>query len=285
MNGRVNVEGGLIGYESIGAGPPLCILNQFIESRARGPLADAFSDLFTCHAVNPRGIGDSGPVRDDSDLSVESYVDDVEQVRAKLKVPSWVVVGGSTGGMAALLYALRHPNSVRGLVLVCSAASGRFAEGSLFDPRHPRNPEVQQANARAMEGPQGIAAWQSVLWRLSVVDPERTPEPWGHNPPEVSRPRMAAFGEQLPSIDLEPRLRAITASTLVLAGRFDPLCPVPNSERIASAIPRARLHVFERSGHHPYVEEPDDFRDVVRRFALETGLVANNDPVFLYDDD
>jgi pimeloyl-ACP methyl ester carboxylesterase len=52
----------------------------------------------------------------------------------------------------------------------------------------------------------------------------------------------------------------------VLAGRHDRTCPVAASKRMVELLPNAELHVFERSAHMTFVEEPDAFLGVVRRF-------------------
>jgi 3-oxoadipate enol-lactonase len=48
--------------------------------------------------------------------------------------------------------------------------------------------------------------------------------------------------------DTWDRLGAITAPTLVAAGRYDGIAPVANSEALVSRIPKAALQIFE-GGH------------------------------------
>lgn len=48
--------------------------------------------------------------------------------------------------------------------------------------------------------------------------------------------------------DVETRLAEIDHPTLVCAGRYDAMAPMANSQRLADAIPDARLVVFE-GGH------------------------------------
>jgi proline iminopeptidase len=53
---------------------------------------------------------------------------------------------------------------------------------------------------------------------------------------------------------------------LVLAGRHDRTCPPEASQATAAGVPGAELHIFEQSGHMPFVEQPDEFLNVVREF-------------------
>jgi pimeloyl-ACP methyl ester carboxylesterase len=65
--------------------------------------------------------------------------------------------------------------------------------------------------------------------------------------------------------DLVPRLRRVRVATLVVHGALD-FVPVAMAERIAAAIPGARLEVLPDCGHFSYAERPTAVRDVVCRF-------------------
>ena len=58
-------------------------------------------------------------------------------------------------------------------------------------------------------------------------------------------------------MDLRADLHAISAPTLVIAAREDPVTPPEHAEAIAAGIPGARLVVLERGAHLVNVETPD----------------------------
>ena len=59
-------------------------------------------------------------------------------------------------------------------------------------------------------------------------------------------------------MDLTDGLAAITAPTLVIAGAQDPATPPEeHAQRIADAIPRARLEVLDPGAHLVNVEQPE----------------------------
>ena len=62
--------------------------------------------------------------------------------------------------------------------------------------------------------------------------------------------------------DVWDRLGAITCPTFVGCGRFDAIAPVANSERIASRIPNAELHVYE-GGHPFWIQDPAAVPEVI----------------------
>jgi proline iminopeptidase len=77
-----------------------------------------------------RGCGRSRPLASDTDADLltnttDHLVGDIEQLRRKLGIDRWVVVGGSWGVTLALVYAQRHPERVLGMVLAAVTAGRR----------------------------------------------------------------------------------------------------------------------------------------------------------------
>ena len=63
--------------------------------------------------------------------------------------------------------------------------------------------------------------------------------------------------------DTWDRLTEIAAPTLVAAGRYDGIAPVPNSEALARRIPRATMQVFE-GGHLFLLQDRTEWAAIVR---------------------
>ena len=78
-------------------------------------------DKYRIILFDQRGCGKSRPhASEDMNLSDNTtwhLVADVEALREKLGIPSWVVFGGSWGSTLALAYALTHPKSTKALIL------------------------------------------------------------------------------------------------------------------------------------------------------------------------
>jgi len=55
----------------------------------------------------------------------------------------------------------------------------------------------------------------------------------------------------------------------VLCGRHDPQYPIACSQELAASILSAHLIVFERSGHYPFIEEPEAFWRTVGEFLAQ----------------
>ena len=78
-----------------------------------------FFDPSTYRTVLPdqRGAGRSTPHAELSENTTWDLVEDIERLRRRLGISSWVVMGGSWGSTLALCYAIKYPASVSGLIL------------------------------------------------------------------------------------------------------------------------------------------------------------------------
>jgi pimeloyl-ACP methyl ester carboxylesterase len=76
-----------------------------------------------------------------------------------------------------------------------------------------------------------------------------------------------AAAEGFPRGDLYGELTAIAAPALLIWGDRDAISPRAEQDRLAEAIPGARLSVYEGTGHAVHWEEPERFAAEVAAFA------------------
>ncbi len=234
------------------------------------------------------GCGRSDRLPDGSEYSVELFADDIDAVRRHLGLDAVDLIGLSFGGLPAVEYALQQPAAVRRLVLSNAQISAASWQRTNIDGV---NAELRRLFPREWEQicrlrEQGILsldpAYQELVVRV-LPDLEWV-DPWNHPPlrheggfdEAVYRSVVGSDPEwivdgTLRGYDPLPRLGEIQARTLVLSGRYDRLTPPAVAHAIYDALApaRRRLHVFERSAHRPWVEEPDEYFDVVGRFLGE----------------
>ena len=79
--------------------------------------AERLQDRYRCIALNLRGHGDSGP-SPEREYSFDLWDSDVQALVNTLELDRPVVIGHSLGGRVAFVYAGRHPESTRGIVVV-----------------------------------------------------------------------------------------------------------------------------------------------------------------------
>lgn len=253
------INGTTLYYETVGTGHPLLAMHGGLglDHHELTPWLDPLGDVFQLVYYDHRGNGASGrPPRET--LTHAQLADDAAALASHLGHEEVAVLGFSYGGFIALEFALRQPGRLSHLILMGTAPT--LAPGD----------EVL-ANARR------LGATPAQLAALESEDDAATDEAFGAlvetqwplyfhaYRPEYARiltDVVYSVGGQPPAAetaayDVTARLGDITAPTLILAGRNDFVCPPSQSETLARGIPGAELHVFEKSGHMPYVEEPE----------------------------
>ncbi|MFA6242247.1 MAG: alpha/beta fold hydrolase, partial [Candidatus Hydrogenedentales bacterium] len=128
---RINVDDCELYCEREGTGVPIVLVNggpggthhYFHPSFSR---AAAFAQVIY---YDQRGCGLS-EFKPGSGYTVDQATDDLENLRKALGLGKWVVVGHSYGGLLAQCYAMRYPDSLKGLVLVGASPGEAYKGGS-----------------------------------------------------------------------------------------------------------------------------------------------------------
>jgi proline iminopeptidase len=234
------------------------------------PQFDRLAGDRTLLFYDQRGGGRSEVPRE-APLDWRAHVADLEAVLTGLTPRPSCVMGFSWGCLLAILHALEHPGAVQKLALVAPAPTWAAAREAFDAEFARRQADPRIAAARAALSASGLRERDpDAFWRrafeLSVAgyfrDPSRATQ---LSPFRVSARAQQAVWHSLSGMDLRPRLGAITADTLILHGRYDPV-PLAASELLAATLPRARLVVFEDSGHTLYTEETERFVQVLDPF-------------------
>jgi pimeloyl-ACP methyl ester carboxylesterase len=234
------------------------------------PCAGQFTLVYYDHRCNGRSTG-----ADVSSMTWENLAADADALRQALGFDKWAVLGHSFGGMVALEYALRYPQSLSHLILVDTCADARWAHNNapLILAKRGYSPAAVEAARRFFSGqisPQEFFPvtlkyarayyFDSSLW-VMVREAVR-----GHD--LKARPETAIFGysQLLPGWTVMDRLGEIETPALVMAGRDDFLFPPEHQVAVAGGLPNARLEIIERAGHEAPSERPAEVIAAIRDF-------------------
>jgi proline iminopeptidase len=234
------------------------------------PLAQKMQLVYFDH----RGQGRSA--KGDPELyTLDENVEDMEALRRHLGLGPVVSIGTSYGGMVAMAHAARYPASVSHLVLVVTAAHAGFnarARQIVAERGTPEQKSVcDQLWTGQLDTVEKLRHYYDVMGPLysTRFDPKAAAATRGRGilTPEALN-RAFAPGGFLQSYDLRPELAAITAPTLILAGRHDWICAPEFSEEIHRLIPGSDLRIFERSSHSIRADEPEALLDAIAGFVV-----------------
>lgn len=221
-------------------------------------------------APDHRDTGDSEKFEDA--YSLPDLADDAAEFLKALQTGPVFVVGLSMGGMVAQHLALRHPDLVRGLVLVSTTAGG--VGGT------PATERGRTALFLSTDIEAGERARQALALMAADGLAERDPATFDqaeHNArqhPQSAESYKRQF-RAIRSHDTAAELSQIKVPTLVLHGETDDLIPLPNGTRLASSISGADTKIYPQTGHMPQVERREEFVADLRSFLekqLETQL-------------
>jgi pimeloyl-ACP methyl ester carboxylesterase len=224
-------------------------------------VAPSFARDHRVIALDMRGHGDSAWSPTGAYL-VQDYVQDLEALISQLRLRRLTLLGNSTGGRVAQVFAGLHPDLVERLIV------------EDVGPERPRN--IADAFARRVE--QEASGWPSedALVRQLVAANPRTPEPllrtyahfglktqadgrlvWKRDPNLVK-----GFVET----ELWESVSKITAPVLYVIGGGSRIVPAETQQRLKDTLRNCRIVVMPGLGHYPDEEDTLGFLTIVNEF-------------------
>ncbi|HEY6056982.1 MAG TPA: alpha/beta fold hydrolase, partial [Candidatus Limnocylindrales bacterium] len=197
----VSANGIEIGYAAHGAGPPLVMLHG-ATSAGRADFAaqiPLFAKAFRIYLPDARGHATT-PWDVGRGFSQEMLVGDLEAFADALGLGTFHLVGFSMGAMTALMFASRHPERLRTLVIagVTTQREPRTSVARrLMDPeRIDRDDPAWAAElARRHDPAQGPGAWRRLL-RAIAADVARQPQLGPRELRRIELPTLVAVGDR-----------------------------------------------------------------------------------------
>jgi proline iminopeptidase len=261
------------------AGAPLVVVNggpgfdHTYEHAAMPGTTSAWETVAKNRRVvfyDQRGNGRSGALKPGQSCTLADQISDLDAVRAHLGADKLDLVGHSWGGFLVMAYAARHPDRVRHLVIVDSAAPKWGDTVFLFKDIFPEGQE--RADSYAFGDLLGDAAatdagLREYLTWLFYAPEKRDAFVAQVNTKVYTKAVNEAVEHDVSRFDLNPEIKKFKFPTLVITGRYDINVAPSVAYKIHKAIPGSKFVVFERSGHLPFFEEPEAFVRAVEGFV------------------
>jgi proline iminopeptidase len=219
-----------------------------------------------------RGNGRSSDLKPGQPCGLAEQIADLEALRAHLGAEKIDLLGHSWGGYLVMAYAARHPERIRHLVIVDSAAPKIQDTVFLFKNIFPEKQAQTDAVAFATElgDPKGIAQDLSIyLSMLFYTSEARDAMLARASTLDYSQAVNRAVWGDLQRFDLNPELPKFRFPTLVITGRYDFNVAPSVAWGIHRAIQGSELAIFEKSGHLPFCEETAAFVSRVEAFLAK----------------
>jgi esterase len=246
--------------------PPLVLLHGIARhAHTFDHIAPHLARSYHVLAIDMRGHGDS-EWDAEGDYLVEDHVKDLEDLAAQLRLRRITLLGNSTGGRVAQVFAGLHPDLVAKLVVedVGPERPDDISSGFARRVKLEANgwaSEDELVQQLTLENPGVAQSWIRSYVRFGVKPRGDGRVVWKRDPDLVR-----GF---LPT-ELWRYVSRITAPTIYILGGKSTIVPVETQRRLKDALPRCEIVVMPGLGHYPDVESPADFLAIVDRFLASS---------------
>jgi pimeloyl-ACP methyl ester carboxylesterase len=255
-----------INYEVSGSGPRVLFFNgSGATLKSTALLIGALAKTCTVLAHDQRGLGETSIP--DGPYTMAQYANDGAALLDHVGWDTCAVVGISFGGMVAQEFAVSYPQRVEKLVLLCTSAGGDAGSSYPLHELGALPADERAARITTLTDTRFTPEWLATHPDDAAMVTMRNEQAAIPKSKETIRGEMLQLGARI-SHDVSDRLQRITAPTFVMAGRFDGIAPVENSEEIVKRLPDATLSLYE-GGHLFTAQDRQAIVDI--RTFLTTG--------------
>ena len=244
-----------------------------------------------------RGCGKSTPLGSVENNTTDDLLLDAERIREKLGITEWFVTGSSWGATLSLLYALKYPKRVRGLLIsAIFLADTESFDWAMTDPRGvarilpdvwakrmeffkkfdiklaSHSEDVFKILADADVGVQkevaaGVRNWESNI--ASVQSAITYKQPADMTEADIASVKIFVHYEMnqgfIPDGYILEHIDAIAdMPTVIVHGRYDILCLVEKAQLLKDAMRNCEMFIADSSGHMLTAEG-----EMIRKIAFD----------------
>ena len=271
-----------LNYRIFGEGTPILVIgsSKYYPRLFSKRLLSIYQFIFLDHKGFAKLLDEEGKL-EQADFTLESIVEDIEKVRAKLELERCILVGHSGHAFMAMEYAKKYPEHVTKLALLNTAPSNsEERQGESINYFHqtasPERKKAFESDLSQLEGDftkepakrfvhlnirmraqsfydfnfDPVYLWQDVQTNMEVID--------------------YLWGEAFARVNLIDSIKELGIPIFLGLGQYDYLVsPVSLWDVIDDRYPHVRKVIFPYSGHNPMFEEPELFDQEFRNW-IET---------------
>jgi proline iminopeptidase len=281
QDGTIARDGFALHYRSEGSGTPIVFLSggPGLEVDYFVPAAKFFPAGYRRIYLEQRGTGRSRPANLTPEMmTLRLVVEDLEALRTHLQLDRIMLAGHSWGGMLAMAYAASHPDHVDRLILIGSGGPDnefRAWFGDNIAARlHAEDVEARAywiAAAKRGVDPRkvGVESLKAILPGY-FFDRAKGLATAAAFPDGLIHPDVGGLlnRDLIKNYSVRPTLPRLTRPVLILHGHQDPIGD-KTAEDIKALLPSATLRYFNKCGHFPWIEQPEEMQAAIAAFLSQ----------------
>lgn len=251
--------------------------------------SERLQEDFRLIAIDQQGVCRSEMIKENEHFSIDDILMDCEELREKLGIERWAVLGHSFGGYIALKYAAMFPDSITHLVFECPTFDFGLSSRSLLRKMAQISKEEKMIELadKCLILAESDATAKELMLKFIEIRPELgekdvkihvhqvkhktdyslyTDEEWEMflDRTNVHVSRLIEGEEMFESI--LPMLKKLKHPSLLIRGEYDPVTCKEQIAKFQEDVAIKNVITFSNSGHFPHSEEPDKFAKAVVKF-------------------
>ncbi|MGH2840916.1 MAG: alpha/beta fold hydrolase [Solirubrobacteraceae bacterium] len=279
----VHLSGRRISTLTIGAGPDVLLVHGLGGAKSSFfDIAGTLAERYRVHALDLPGFGESSkPLL--ASYSAGYFADTVRETMDALGIQSAHVVGNSMGGRVAVELALREPQRVAGLALLCPSVA--FIKRSYHPFVRLLRPELallpHHFTRKAVEN-----HFWSLFADRDQIDPsvadlvvdefQRIYSSAGARAAFLASARNIYLDEPFGDGGFYPRLSELEVPSLWVWGSHDTVIPPAFKRHVEQWLPGAEQIVLDGCGHVPQVERAAQTTGLLQRFFARVDALGGH---------
>lgn len=275
--GYKSINGTEIYYKKMGEGEPVIVIHggPVLEHGYLVPYLKPLAEDYELIFFDQRLSGHSSGEVDSSEVRLQYFIDDIEELRKSFNVDKIHLLAHSWGGFLAMNYAIEYPGNLQSLILLNSMPPSyemwmeeeQALAQKVSKEDSMKRQEILSSDRFETDQPQAIEDLLILSFKNQFVDPSLADSLDFYIPGDYML-RSQLFGNlmvDLTNYDLQVELSTLEVPTLIMYGEIEPSVSI-SAPALLDTIPNSELVIIENAGHFPFVEQQERFMDEVHTF-------------------
>lgn len=267
--GTVMLADAMLPYVVEGAGRPCLVIGSSLYYPRT--FSSRFKSQLRCVYLDQRGFVAASNARTDGTLGIEGVVADIADARQFLGLDRFVLIGHSVNGLIALAYARQYPERVTHVIAIGAPPeyTSRFTASiePFWDSQasagrkaaHEQNRRGLSQDSLAKLTPSDAFVTSYVAntaryWADSSYDGR-----WLWEGIELNMARVGELFDLERPFSFSGDTGRVDTPVFIALGRLDFAVPYTGWDGFRGPFPDLTVHIFDRSGHTPQLEEQAEF--------------------------
>lgn len=206
----------------------------------------------TDYLSNSEAINLPGHLQGQPLNSIEEYADWIREYIRGRGYKDVVLAGHSLGGAIALMYALKYPQELKGIIIISSGARLKV---------HPR---YLTPIEEAIKG--NLQEWYQVLEGMHRLIPEDYKREVIEQQKAIGPTVMLNDYLCCDKFDLMDKVQEIKLPALIICGELDVLTPVKYANYLGSKLTNSQVVIIPQATHLVFAEKPEAVNKAIEEF-------------------